>query len=175
MCGHDWCSVRISKEIIEFVSGKDEAYAWELPDGLRALTDEQRAILEQRGVLSPEEIHRLAGKTRRAMGAGRGHRASCHSDVASDAHAHELQAHELDPVTLEPLRPVPESISPRTQTQWAGAKRPSLTPPWLGSNNSLFGLVLPVLEVFLQVRCTFGRMQHGPCESRFFAHLPGRA
>ena len=24
MCGHDWCSVRISKEIVEFASGKDE-------------------------------------------------------------------------------------------------------------------------------------------------------
>jgi hypothetical protein len=31
MCGHDWCSVRISKEITEFVSGKDEGYAWERP------------------------------------------------------------------------------------------------------------------------------------------------
>ena len=25
MCGHDWCSVRISKEITDFYSGKDEA------------------------------------------------------------------------------------------------------------------------------------------------------
>jgi hypothetical protein len=24
MCGHDWCSVRISKEITDFYSGKDE-------------------------------------------------------------------------------------------------------------------------------------------------------
>ncbi|MBI1909062.1 MAG: phosphomethylpyrimidine synthase [Deltaproteobacteria bacterium] len=29
MCGHDWCSVRISKEISEFDSGKDEHYAWD--------------------------------------------------------------------------------------------------------------------------------------------------
>jgi len=103
MCGHDWCSVRISKEITEFLSGKEEAYAWDLPVVSAALSDDQRAILEKRGVLTPEEIHRLAGKTRRAMGAGRGHRASCHSDVASDDQAHELQSHELDPVTLEPL------------------------------------------------------------------------
>ena len=114
MCGHDWCSVRISKEIVEFVSGKEEAYAWELPVVSAALSDDQRAILERRGVLTPEEIHRLAGKTRRAMGAGRGHRATCHSDVASDTQAHELQSHELDPVTLEPLAP-PENNSPRTQ------------------------------------------------------------
>jgi len=103
MCGHDWCSVRISKEIAEFVSGKEEAYAWELPSVSAALSEEQREILERRAVLTPEEIHRLAGKTRRAMGGGRGHRANCHSDVVSDAQAHELQTRELDPVTLEPL------------------------------------------------------------------------
>jgi phosphomethylpyrimidine synthase len=68
-----------------------------------ALTPEQRAILERRGVLAPEEIHRLAGKTRRAMGGDRGRRANCHSDVASRTQAHELQSRELDPVTLEPL------------------------------------------------------------------------
>jgi phosphomethylpyrimidine synthase len=105
MCGHDWCSVRISKEITEFLSGKDDDYAWDRPAVSAALTADQRAILERRGVLSPEEIHRLAGKTRRAMGGGRGQRATCHSDVASDAQAYELQTHELDPVTLEPLAP----------------------------------------------------------------------
>ena len=26
MCGHDWCSMRISKEIQEFASGKDAAF-----------------------------------------------------------------------------------------------------------------------------------------------------
>ena len=26
MCGHDWCSMRISKEIVEFASGKDPAF-----------------------------------------------------------------------------------------------------------------------------------------------------
>jgi phosphomethylpyrimidine synthase len=103
MCGHDWCSVRISKEITEFVSGKEAEYAWDLPVVSAALSDEQREILERRGVLTPEEIHRLAGKTRRAMGAGRGHRATCHSDVTSDDQALELQSRELDPVTLEPL------------------------------------------------------------------------
>ena len=49
MCGHDWCSVRISKEIVEFISGKDEAYAWDKPKVTDALTPEQRQILEQRG------------------------------------------------------------------------------------------------------------------------------
>jgi len=37
------------------------------------------------------------------MGAGRGQRATCHSEVASNDEAHELQSRELDPVTLQPL------------------------------------------------------------------------
>jgi phosphomethylpyrimidine synthase len=75
MCGHDWCSVRISKEIQEFASGKDEAYARGKPKRSTALTESQQAILEKRGVLSPEEIHRLAHK---------GRKADCHSDLVDD-------------------------------------------------------------------------------------------
>jgi len=92
MCGHDWCSVRISKEITEFVSGKDEQYAWRQPKVSAALTPEQREILERRGVLSPVELHRLASKTRRAMGADAGHKAACHSDLTDAEKARDLQA-----------------------------------------------------------------------------------
>jgi len=106
MCGHDWCSVRISKEISVFLSGKDEAYRWERPQVSAALTPEQRRILEQRGVLSPEEIHRLASKTREGMNADTGHKASCHSDYVDDSTAQAIQEQRrLDPVTLEPLVP----------------------------------------------------------------------
>ncbi len=91
MCGHDWCSVRISKEIVEFASGKDPAYERGKAKISSALTEEQQAILEQRGVLSPEEIHRLAAKTRKSVGAESG-KASCHSDVASPDEAREVQA-----------------------------------------------------------------------------------
>ena len=91
MCGHDWCSVRISKEIVQFTSGKDERYAWERPRLSAALSAEQREILERRGVLSPEEIHRLASKTRQAMGAGEGRKAACHSDHVDDDKARRLQ------------------------------------------------------------------------------------
>jgi phosphomethylpyrimidine synthase len=79
--------VRISKEIDEFVSGKDAAYAWDRPRVSAALSAEQREILEKRGVLSPAEIHRLASKTREVMGAAGGHKAACHSDVADDEKA----------------------------------------------------------------------------------------
>ena len=37
MCGHDWCSVRISKEIQEFASGKDDEYAWDKPQRTEAV------------------------------------------------------------------------------------------------------------------------------------------
>jgi phosphomethylpyrimidine synthase len=103
MCGHDWCSVRISREIVEFASGKDERFAWEAPRRSDALSEEQRRILEARGVLDAAEIAKLAGKTRRAMGARRGAKASCHSDRADPQTARELQSTRLDPVTLEPM------------------------------------------------------------------------
>ena len=94
MCGHDWCSVRISKEIQLFASGKEREYQWDKAKVTSALTEEQREILEKRGVLSPEEIHRLASKTKKTMGADEG-KASCHSDVAPAEQAQLLQIVEL--------------------------------------------------------------------------------
>jgi len=102
MCGHDWCAVRISKEITLFVSGKDEAYQWDQPKISAALTASQQEILKSRGVLSPEEIHRLARKTKNSMQLS-DHKAACHSDLADDEAAHRLQTDHLDPLTLEPL------------------------------------------------------------------------
>jgi phosphomethylpyrimidine synthase len=68
MCGHDWCSVRISKEIQEFESGKAQ--------------EAQPARVTQ---LSP-----LAAKARDA--AAMREKLGCHSDVAPDeASAHEAQ------------------------------------------------------------------------------------
>lgn len=100
MCGHDWCSVRISKEIVEFASGKDDNYAWDRARVTSALNDEQRQILEQRGVLDPAEIHRLASKTKQAMGAEQT-QASCHSDLVDAADAQQLQETRL-PVIDKP-------------------------------------------------------------------------
>lgn len=91
MCGHDWCSVRISKEIQEFASGKEEEYAWERAKKSEALTKEQQAILEQRGVLSPDEIHKLAAKTKKGVGAETGKKADCHSDYVSPEEAQQRQ------------------------------------------------------------------------------------
>jgi phosphomethylpyrimidine synthase len=94
MCGHDWCSVRISKEIVEFTSGKDAEYSWERAKVSAALTPEQQEILAKRGVLRPEEIHQLASKTRKVMGAA-AQKASCHSDYADDGEAQRLQELQL--------------------------------------------------------------------------------
>jgi phosphomethylpyrimidine synthase len=111
MCGHDWCSVRISKEIQEFASGKDDAMQWDKPKKTDALTSEQKQILEQRGVLSPAEIHKLGAK--KGTKASRHHgieagnesgggvaqapgpkpqaRMSCHSDYVDGEEAKRLQ------------------------------------------------------------------------------------
>jgi phosphomethylpyrimidine synthase len=102
MCGHDWCSVRISKEIAEFASGKAEGFGREQAIRSEALTDAQREILEKRGNLPPDEIHRLATKTRRAVGAGGGKKAACHSEVADGETARRVQAEKL--VQLRPER-----------------------------------------------------------------------
>jgi phosphomethylpyrimidine synthase len=91
MCGHDWCSVRISKEIVEFTSGKDREFQREGVLKSKALNPEQREILEKRGVLSPEEIHRLASKTARSVGAEQGNKAQCHSDLVEPRAAQRLQ------------------------------------------------------------------------------------
>jgi len=100
MCGHDWCSVRISKEIVEFASGKDEDYQRGKAKVTAALSAEQREILEKRGVLSPAEIHRLASKTKKAVGADHD-KAACHSDNADDAEAQSIQARRVPLAQVE--------------------------------------------------------------------------
>ena len=62
MCGHDWCSVRISKEIQTFLSGSDPDYQ---PD---------KKAMPSPG-LSQEQIRLLAH---------RGQRNICHSDLVTD-------------------------------------------------------------------------------------------
>lgn len=95
MCGHDWCSVRISKEIVEFASGKEQDYAWDKAKVSVALSTEQQAILEKRGVLSPDEIHRLASKTRKSVHAD-SEKASCHSDYVDAEQAQEIQREAIE-------------------------------------------------------------------------------
>jgi phosphomethylpyrimidine synthase len=88
MCGHDWCSVRISKEITEFYSGKAEGFT---PDkkakASPGISETGAEILKSRGVLSPDEIHKLAHK---------GKKAACHSDnVANPDDAKLVQLNTL--------------------------------------------------------------------------------
>jgi phosphomethylpyrimidine synthase len=82
MCGHDWCSVRISKEITDFYSGKDEnAQPEKRATASPGVTETGAEILKQRGVLSPDEIQKLAHK---------GKKAACHSDNVNDAEQAKL-------------------------------------------------------------------------------------
>jgi phosphomethylpyrimidine synthase len=78
MCGHDWCSMRISKEIAEFASGKDAAFQ---PARRAApspgVTAAGRALLRRRETALPVI----------------GGRHACHSDLVPDAEeARTLQA-----------------------------------------------------------------------------------
>ena len=79
MCGHDWCSVRISKEITDFYSGKDDQ-SQPVKKALLSpgITEAGADILKQRGNLSAEEIMRLAHKGKKAV---------CHSDNVEDEDA----------------------------------------------------------------------------------------
>jgi phosphomethylpyrimidine synthase len=139
MCGHDWCSVRISKEIQEFASGKADGFernADPQSHGAKtgaklgravksaALTPEQQEILAKRGVLSPDEIHKLASKTKKAMGVLSAsaiehsedapnaesrmpnadlHKLSCHSDYVDPDTAKSLIAEKAGREVLVPL------------------------------------------------------------------------
>jgi len=111
MCGHDWCSVRISKEIQEFASGKEDAFQWDKPKKTAALTPEQQEILAKRGVLSPDEIHKLASKTKKAVGAETGDKASCHSDYVDPEQAKQLQQSKLVQVNVAPAFNIPKHDS----------------------------------------------------------------
>jgi phosphomethylpyrimidine synthase len=63
MCGHDWCSMRISKEITEWASGKAQGYVPEkVAKKSPGLTVDQQEFLAQRSV-----------------------KHACHSDEVSDA------------------------------------------------------------------------------------------
>ncbi len=113
MCGHDWCSVRISKEIQEFASGKADGFERAGANGKvgapvksAALTPEQQEVLAKRGVLSPEEIHKLASKAsgkvaKRPSGlveqgdAAAAQKLSCHSDYVDPETAKKVQAETL--------------------------------------------------------------------------------
>jgi phosphomethylpyrimidine synthase len=49
MCGHDWCSMRISKEIVDFASGKDPGFQPKQKSARSpGMSDEGRELLAQR-------------------------------------------------------------------------------------------------------------------------------
>jgi phosphomethylpyrimidine synthase len=70
MCGHDWCSMRISKEIAEFASGKDPAF------------QPQRRSMRSPGVGAGG--HDLLAQRARVLPVV-GDKHACHSDLAADA------------------------------------------------------------------------------------------
>jgi phosphomethylpyrimidine synthase len=82
MCGHDWCAMRISKEIQEFASGKDDQFQpSKTATPSTGISEEGDELLKQRAVLTQEQIRALAHK---------GKKAACHSDNVQDAAAAKL-------------------------------------------------------------------------------------
>jgi phosphomethylpyrimidine synthase len=70
MCGHDWCALRISKEIEQFASGKDEG------------SQPQREAARSPG-LTDEQREMLAKRRKRATGVSAA-KPPCHSDNVPD-------------------------------------------------------------------------------------------
>ena len=69
MCGHDWCSMRISKEIVSFTSGKTTSFQPEQrAKKSPGLSEEGQALLERRSHTPPQVGDRFA----------------CHSEVTPD-------------------------------------------------------------------------------------------
>ncbi len=83
MCGHDWCSVRISKEIMEFESGKAEGFERGHAKKTLPLSEDQQRVLQQRDLVE-------ASSLKRAVKQGEA-KAVCHSDHASEDAARVLQ------------------------------------------------------------------------------------
>jgi phosphomethylpyrimidine synthase len=102
MCGHDWCAVRISKEIAELGSGKESAYAPGDPRVSEPLTSAQREILAGRSAAGTPEIQRLAEETRRAVGAETGSKPSCHSDEVDGEEARRRQERAREDIPPQP-------------------------------------------------------------------------
>ena len=99
MCGHDWCSVRISKEIADFLSGKDEDYQRDKAESVR------RA--DRRAAGNPRQARRALPRRNpqageqdqegRRRGGGQG---VCHSDYVDADAAQEIQGRQLELVEL---------------------------------------------------------------------------
>ncbi|MEE8169307.1 MAG: phosphomethylpyrimidine synthase ThiC, partial [Phycisphaerae bacterium] len=86
MCGHDWCSMRISKEVAEWASGQAEGYA---PDNAATrspgLTAEQKALLAARANGAPGNDEGGTGASPDKL--------ACHSElVAEESEARRMQA-----------------------------------------------------------------------------------
>jgi len=81
MCGHDWCSMRISKEIVQFASGKDPDFQPERRAAASpGLSEEGVALLAGRADHLPRQDGKLA----------------CHSEVSPSAErAREIQDEAL--------------------------------------------------------------------------------
>ena len=121
-----------------------------LPRVSDALSREQREILERRGVLSPEEIHRLAGKTRRAMGAEpRTRRPRATATSHRDAMAHAMQRRSSTRRRCAAATTTLKRIRPGAETP--GRSSEPLPPPGWDPNNARIGGSCAGLSAFCRL------------------------
>jgi phosphomethylpyrimidine synthase len=99
MCGHDWCSMRISKEIQEFASGKDAGFQ---PERRAArspgLSEDGQALLARRGTLPVTEG-----------------RHACHSELTPDAEDARRVQHDAAAAS-EPASDTADATADHTAT-----------------------------------------------------------
>jgi phosphomethylpyrimidine synthase len=114
MCGHDWCAVRISKEIAGFASGKTQGLERTHAAFSASLTPNQRQLLERRGVLRAADIHRLANKTLQAVGAHHGLKPPCHSDFSCADTARSTQQHSIELLPTTTAEDFPKARPPNS-------------------------------------------------------------
>jgi hypothetical protein len=68
------------------------------------ITEEQRTLLERRGYLEPDQIHRLAKRTSSAVGEA-SESPDCHSDYVSPESALEIQREKLVQIKVKRKAP----------------------------------------------------------------------
>ncbi len=91
MCGHDWCAVRISREIKRFVNDAKAGSQTLMPEQKQAVTSEQERVAKEQGCETVVELNELAIRTERAAKNNAENLPACHSDVVDERNARRIQ------------------------------------------------------------------------------------
>ena len=90
MCGHDWCAVRISRELIGLTAQSDAA-----APSAEGTAETQTTEAGPSTADKANEIDQLASATGSAVGTESGRKPACHSDHAQPEKARIIQQKKL--------------------------------------------------------------------------------